>query len=131
MIRPTSKSLGLRIAIVLTAVMVWRTSAIAYLLEVGNTVPEFWSIAFKGDSFIGLTAVFLAVALWKVQSPRVWLLGILWQVVGLVDLYVALETQLMLPLGAAPNIVIPVGIVMHTLALFLLYRNRGHYQVGF
>lgn len=125
--------IGLKIAIVLTAVMVWRISALTYLPQVGNGIPKFWGIAFKGDAFIGITALIVAVLLFRFRNPNIWALGIAWQVAGLADLYVAIEVQLIHSLGAAPFFVIPTGMLMHSLALYLIWTNRPWFmssQIG-
>lgn len=124
-IKENRTPLGLKIAIVLTGVMAWRISALAYLPMVGDSIPEYWGIAFKGDAFIGLTALIVAFLLFRFRTPSVWALGIAWQVAGLADLYVAIEVQLIHSLGNAPFFVIPAGMVMHGLALYLIWVNRA------
>lgn len=122
--RPKAR-LGLIVAIVLTGVMTWRISALTYLSQVGDTLPEFWGIAFKGDAFIGVTAPIVAYLLYKHRTLSVWTLGVVWQCIGLFDLWVAIESQFIFSIGQAPNYVIPTGMVMHAVALVLLLRARG------
>lgn len=121
--------LGLTIAIVLTGVMVWRTSALTYLPNVGGTVPEIWGIPFKGDAFIGLAALVVAFLLYRFRNLNIWALGIAWQVAGLADLLVAYVVQNMHPLGSAPYFVVPIGMVMHSVALYLIWRNRENFEM--
>lgn len=120
-------NLGLMIAVAITAIQAWRVSAISYLMKVGDSVPVIWSIPFKGDSFIGITALIVAFLLARRRGLNIWMIGIIWQVIGLVDLYVAMETQLLAPLGQAPYLVVPAGIAMHFTALYLLIKNQRFY----
>lgn len=122
-IRPNTP-LGVKIAIGITALHAWRISAILFLAQVGSDLPEFWRIAFRGDTFIGCTALIIAFLLAKYRSFNVWLLAFVWQFIGLMDLYVAFESQLISPIGSGPYFVIPAGMVLHATAAILLFQNR-------
>ncbi|MEM8500510.1 MAG: hypothetical protein AAF542_21015 [Pseudomonadota bacterium] len=120
-------STGLKIAIFITAFQAWRISALAFLTQVGDTLPEFWGMAFRGDSFIAITALPVAYLLWKHRNLQVWTVGIIWQSLGFADLYFALESQFIHPVADISYFVIPAGMIMHSLALYLIFRNHDHY----
>ncbi|MDW4500248.1 hypothetical protein R5H30_19835 [Sulfitobacter sp. D35] len=71
-----------------------------------------------------MTAPIVADLLETRRTFGVWTFGFTWQFTGLSDLYVAVELQLISPVGTAPYFVIPVGIVLHSTSADLIARNR-------
>ena len=127
--RPLSR--GLWVVIGLTALMVHRLAALFSFSDLGEGTPDFWVVAFTGDTFIGVTAPIVAFMLWKNRGLAVWTTAIVWHVIGIKDYsagaqFAALET----PDGMSASVILPVfavGISVHLLCIFLLVRCRRHY----
>ena len=65
--------------------------------------PQEWVLALVGDFIIGTTALFLVYAILKKPSSLVWVLLLSWNVLGLVDLFGAIRTSLLVPFGPIPE----------------------------
>lgn len=123
--------LGLRIAIVLTLIMIYRLTPIFMLSEVGESIPEFWGVAFRGDIFIGATAPVVAWLLWRRRGLGVWTVGLVWHFIGIKDFIAGLEFHLIQPfdpsMGSIPVVILGGGPLVHLIAVYFLIRHRAHY----
>lgn len=127
----TKISIGLKMAIGLTLLMIYRVSAGLYLPKVGDSIPEFWGIAYRGDIVIGVTAPIIAFLLWKRRSLSTWTLAIVWQWIGLKDFIGGLEFHLIEPfdpaMGDLPIAIFIIGPVIHIYTTYLLVRNKDDF----
>ena len=53
------------VVIGLSALMTYRLVAIAGFADLGDGTPDYWVVAFTGDTFMGATAPIVAILLWK------------------------------------------------------------------
>lgn len=127
----TTMPTGLWVAIGITALMVYRLLGFNFLGEVGNTIPEMWGVAFRGDIFIGATALIVAYLLWKSRGLAVWTIAIVWHWVGIRDYVSAIEFQFIEPfdpsLGNAILVPLFGGLILQLIAAFLLVKYRRIY----
>ena len=65
--------------------------------------PPEWVLALIGDFIIGTTALFLVYAILKKPSSLVWVLLLSWNILGLIDLFSAIRTSLLVPFGPIPE----------------------------
>lgn len=122
---------GIKIAIGITLFMVYRVSAGLYLPKVGESIPEFWGVAYRGDILIGITAPIIAYLLWKHRSLLTWTLAIVWHWIGLKDFVSGLEFHLIEPfdpsMGNLPIAIFIIGPLLHIYVTYLLVRNRNDF----
>lgn len=124
-------SFGVKMAIGFSLFMFYRVSAGLYLPKVGDTIPEFWGIAYRGDILIGLTAPLIAYLLWKHRNLSTWTLAIVWHWIGLKDFIAGLEFHLIQPfdpaMGDLPILIFIIGPLIHIYVTYLLVRNRSDF----
>ena len=122
---------GLWVAIGITALMVYRLMAVTFLPEVGNTVPEMWGVAFRGDTFIGATALIIAYLLWKSRGLAVWTIAIVWHWIGIKDFASGIEFHFIEPFDPSMGntVLVPLigGPILQLIAVYLLVRHRRVY----
>jgi len=125
---------GLWVAVGITALMAYRVTPLALLGEVGDSIPEFWGIAFRGDIFIGATAPFVAWLLWKRRDLVGWVVPLIWHWIGIKDFITGVELHLIQPfapeMGDLALIVLGAGPFVHLVAVFFIVRHRALYLPG-
>lgn len=137
--RSLRRTLGAIPLPVLHAVQVWRVLGVVFLvLSAQDRLPAHFALpAGWGDIFVGLTAPLVAIALSR-RAPAARSFAVAWNVLGLLDLFVAvgmgsgLLAALLMPgegtvppaaaMGALPMILVPafavpVSVIIHVLAL--------------
>jgi len=115
----------------LSALVVYRLVALPGLLDLGDSTPEFWVVAFTGDTFMGVTALIIAIMLWKTRGLAIWTTAIAWHMIGIKDYLAGAQfLAVELPDGASLSVIVPifaVGISAQVLCIFLLVRFRRDY----
>ncbi|MCH8907528.1 MAG: hypothetical protein IH840_10600 [Candidatus Heimdallarchaeota archaeon] len=121
----------LKLVLILSGVMLYRASLLSSISNLGDTIPEFWIVAFTGDIFVGLTALIVVPLLWKSRTLLAWTIGIIWHVIGLKDYTVGFQLHFVEPfdesLGSTPIFVFTFGIIVHIICISLLVRYRHYY----
>lgn len=119
------------VVISLSALMTYRLVAVGGFADLGEGTPEFWVVAFTGDTFMGLTAPIVAYLLWKTRGLAIWTTAIVWHAIGIKDYIAGLEfVGVELPSGSSASLIIPilvVGISVQLLCIYLLALHRRHY----
>ena len=123
---------GLWVVIVLSALMVYRVTTLMWIPLLGDTIPEFWIVAFTGDAFVGITALIVAALLWRSRGLAVWTIAIIWQVIGLKDYTVGMQLQFIEPFDPSMSNTMAMiffggGIAVHLVCIYLLVRYRNYY----
>jgi len=117
---------------ILTVLQAWRFIGFTFvLLEARGVLPEvFARPAGYGDMFIGITAAFVA---WQLAEPRFRNGFIAWQLLGIIDLVVAVSTgttarlldphgasmlaMTVLPLSLVPTFLVPLFLMFHVICI--------------
>ncbi len=117
---------------ILTALQTWRFIGFTFvLLEARGVLPTVFALpAGYGDMFIGITAAFVA---WQLAEPRYRNSFIAWQLLGIVDLVVAVSTgttarlldqhgasmlaMTVLPLSLVPTFLVPLFLIFHVICI--------------
>jgi hypothetical protein len=113
----------------LTGVMLYRALPAPFVWgELGKSIPQVWIIPFRGDVFVGLTALIIAYLLWKRRGLMPWTIGIVFHVIGMTDFLVAAQLFFLAPMPMVPNLdFMIVAISVQLLCIALLVRNRDYY----
>ncbi len=133
--RDTSKTklpFGVWVAIGLSALNLGRLSALTYLSKVGDAIPDFWGVAYRGDIFMGATALIIVTLLLRFRGLMIWTIAIVWHWIGLKDFITGLEFHLIQPFdpsmgNLSPLLLLSTGIVFHLIASYLLVKHRSIY----
>jgi hypothetical protein len=126
---------------ILIAVQTWRVVGIAFLLGMtqGIVEPAFAIPAGVGDILIGVTAIPLAIFLWRGYSWSKYAI-VAWSVLGIADLVNAMtlgaiinpdfstSTFVTFPWILFPTVAVPLGLALHGVILYRL-RNYEPIQV--
>jgi hypothetical protein len=117
---------------ILTSAQAWRFVGFVFvLLEAHGVLPAIFALpAGYGDMAIGLTASFVA---WKLAGPEHRNSFILWQVLGILDLVIAVSlgttaalispngpstvAMTMLPLSLIPTFLVPLFVMLHVICI--------------
>jgi hypothetical protein len=117
---------------VLTAAQAWRLIGFTFvLLEARGVLPAVFALpAGYGDMAIGATAAFVA---WKLADPAHRAGFILWQILGILDLVIAVSTgttafllspegpstapMTVLPLSLIPTFLVPLFVMLHIICI--------------
>jgi hypothetical protein len=117
---------------VLTSVQAWRLIGFTFvLLEARGVLPSVFALpAGYGDMAIGATAAFVA---WKLAEPAHRTTFILWQILGILDLVIAVSTgttafllspqgpstapMTVLPLSLIPTFLVPLFVMLHIVCI--------------
>jgi hypothetical protein len=117
---------------ILTSVQVWRLLGFTFvLLEARGVLPAVFALpAGYGDMAIGATATFVA---WKLGEPAHRTSFIVWQMLGILDLVVAVSTgttaawlspqgpstapMTVLPLSLIPTFLVPLFVMLHVICI--------------
>lgn len=120
---------------ILIAVQTWRIVGIAFLwgMTQGIVEPAFAIPAGVGDILIGVTAIPLAIFLWRGYSWSKYVV-VVWSVLGIADLVNAMtlgaiinpdfstSTFATFPWILFPTVAVPLGLALHGITLYRL-RN--------
>ncbi len=116
----------------LTIVQSWRLAGFVFLvLATYGILPKAFALpAGWGDMFIGATAVLVA---WKLSMPEHRRIFLLWQVLGMIDLVMAVtlgtlaqvldpngiptSAMTILPLSMIPTFAVPLLMILHTICI--------------
>jgi hypothetical protein len=116
----------------LTSAQSWRIIGFTFLLlEAHRTLPAVFAFpAGYGDMFIGITASYVA---WKLADPAHRSYFILWQLLGILDLVIAVSVgttagildpqgptmapMTALPLSLIPTFLVPLFIILHVICI--------------
>ena len=94
--------------------------------------PSEWVLALVGDFIIGTTALFLVYFILKKPSYLIWGLLLFWNILGILDLFGAITTSLLVPYGPLPeigltNLGVRFVLILNTLlqisCIFLLFKD--------
>src|SRR6202140_4879174 len=117
---------------ILTSVQVWRLLGFTFvLLEARGVLPAVFALpAGYGDMAIGATAAFVA---WKLAEPAQRTSFIVWQILGILDLVIAVSTgttaawlspqgpstapMTVLPLSLIPTFLVPLFVMLHIICI--------------
>jgi hypothetical protein len=117
---------------ILTALQTWRCIGFTFvLLEARGVLPAVFALhAGYGDMFIGITAAFVA---WQLAEPQHRNSFIAWQLLGIIDLVVAVSTgttarlldphgasmsaMTVLPLSLVPTFLVPLFLMFHVICI--------------
>jgi len=125
--------------IILTALLVPRVSGfflLASLGELPDSAPESWFIPFLGDGLVGISAIAIAIFLWRRSTFGVWLAAVIFHSIALFDTAMAGANIIRQPWDANPlGDIIGLGfgfiILVSVVSLYLLSRGdvRRYYGV--
>ena len=114
---------------ILIGVQIYRLYGLS-LLQAPNLPSAFTIPVVTGDALIAIFAPIIAVAIGMKRGPRTWAAAIVWNVLGMTDLFYALTLGSLTNAASyilANNILLLVGallgIVLHIVALVLLLRK--------
>ena len=123
----------------ITALASGRAMTLAFIGRAGQggvgDPPSAWVMPLLGDALIGLSALPLAYALWRLRGLGVWTVAIAWHAVAIWDALSALVIHLTVPWDSffmietfGPSMFIAASL-MHGVCLWLLARTaaRVHY----
>jgi hypothetical protein len=131
---------------VLTSAQAWRMVGFTFvLLEARGVLPAVFALpAGYGDMAIGATAGFVA---WKLADPRHRNSFVLWQMLGILDLVIAVSVgttagllspqgppmapMTVLPLSLIPTFLVPLFVMLHVICIaqtrtWKMVRQRAH-----
>lgn len=81
----------------LVAMTAGRAMTLAFITRAGGSElgdpPEEWLMPLLGDGFVGLSAVVVAILLWRNSSPAAWTIAIAWSAIGAFDAIAAFFVQ--------------------------------------
>ncbi len=118
-----------RVLRILIGVQVYRLYGLS-LLQAPNLPLVFTIPVVTGDALTAIFAPVIALIISRKRGPRTWLVAIVWNVLGLVDLFYALTLGSLT--NAASYILMnnplvlvgaSVGIVLHIVSIILLLRK--------
>jgi hypothetical protein len=125
---------------ILTAAQAWRITGFTFvLLEARGGLPAMFALpAGYGDMAIGATAALVA---WQLATPRHRNLFLLWQVLGIMDLIIAVAlgttaplidphgismvAMTMLPLSLVPTFLVPLFTILHLICIAQAKRRNA------
>ena len=117
---------------ILTSAQAWRIIGFTFvLLEARGVLPAIFAFpAGYGDMAIGMTAAFVA---WKLADPSHRNIFILWQLLGILDLVIAVSVgttaglispqgppmvpMTVLPLSLVPTFLVPLFVILHVICI--------------
>lgn len=122
----------IRILRFLIGIQVYRLAGLSLLLYSSSLPSAFLIPTVIGDTLTALFAPVIAFAIGKKKGPRVWAAAIVWNVLGMVDLFYALTIGSLTIAGSFvqandPGVVIgaTIGIILHVISIGLLLRKTN------
>lgn len=103
------------------------------LLSFSASLPSTFLIpTVVGDTLTAIFAPIIALAIGRRKGPRTWAAALVWNVLGMVDLFYALTLGSLTTAGSFvqaydPGVVVGaiIGIVLHTVSIGLLLRKTN------
>ncbi len=90
-----------KIALTLTALAAGRAMTLAFIARAGDggagDPPEAWLMPLIGDAFVGITAIAIALAMWRKPTPAVWVAAMMWNAVAAFDALAAYVVEITTP----------------------------------
>ena len=131
-------SAQIRILPVLIAIQVYRFFGLSLLLYASSLPSAFLIPTVTGDALTAVFAPVIAFAIGRKRGPRTWAAALLWNVLGMVDLFYALTIGSLTTAGSFvqandPGVVIGaiIGIILHMTSIGLLLRKtNANYLIG-
>ena len=122
----------IRILRVLIAVQIYRLFGLSLLLYSSSLPSAFLIPTVAGDTLTAIFAPAIAFAIGRKTGPRTWAAALVWNVLGMVDLFYALTIGSLTTAGSFvqandPGVVIGaiIGIILHVTSIGLLLRRTN------
>ncbi len=91
----------LRVVLALTVMASSRAMTLAYIARAGDggpgDPPEAWLMPLIGDAAVGLTALVVAVLIWRVRTAASWVVAVVWSAIGAFDALAAFIVETSAP----------------------------------
>jgi hypothetical protein len=120
----------IRILRVLIGIQVYRLAGISLLWFFTSLPSVFLIPTVTGDTLTAIFAPVIAFAITRKKGPRTWAAALVWNVLGMVDLFYALTIGSLTAAGSFvqandPGVVIgaTIGIILHLTSIGLLLRR--------
>jgi hypothetical protein len=127
----------IRILRVLGGIQVYRLAGLSLLLYSSSLPSAFLIPTVIGDTLTALLAPVIAFAITRKKGPRTWAAALVWNVLGMVDLFYALTIGSLTDAGSFvqandPGVVIGaiIGIILHLTSIGLLLRKTNMSYLG-
>ena len=128
----------IRILRVLIMIQAYRLFGLSLLLYTSSLPSAFLIPTVAGDALTAVFAPVIAFAIGTKRGPKTWAAALLWNALGLIDLFYALTIGSLTPAGSFvqatdPGVVIGavIGIILHITSIGLLLRKANvHYLIG-
>ena len=117
---------------VLIGVQIYRFVGLSLLLYSSSLPSAFLVPVVAGDTLTAVFAPVIALAIGKKRGPRTWAAALVWNVLGMTDLFYALTIGQLTTAGSVvlandPGVVIGtiVGLALHITSIALLLRKTN------
>ena len=118
---------------VLTLMAVGRAMTLGWIHRVGDggpgDPPEAWLMPLVGDAFVGITALMVAMLLFRQLTMRTWTIAVVWTSIAAFDAFAALLVEVSVPwpdfvmLRLFGRGMFVAAAVLHLIVLWLLTRG--------
>lgn len=122
----------IRLLRILIGIQVYRLAGLSLLLYSSSLPSAFLVPTVIGDTLTALFAPVIAFAMGRKKGPRTWAAALVWNVLGMVDLFYALTIGSLTTAGSFvqandPGVVVgaTIGIVLHIISIGLLLRRTN------
>lgn len=132
----------LKILIALTVMAAGRAMTLPFISRAGDggvgDPPEAWLMPLIADAAIGLSAVAVALLIWKLPSPTTWVVAVVWSAIGAFDALAAFVVDTSAPwpeffmLEIFGQSMFFAATAMHLLIIYLLSQTDvlAHFGLG-
>ena len=117
---------------VLVGIQVYRLAGLSLLLFSSSLPSAFLVPTVVGDTLTAIFAPVIAFSIIRKKGPRTWAAALVWNVLGMVDLFYALTVGALTTAGSYvqandPGVVIGaiIGIILHLTSISLLLRKTN------
>ena len=97
--QPGARALG--VVRVLTVMAIGRAMTLGWIHRVGDggagDPPEAWLMPLVGDAFVGISAIVVAVLLFRDLTTRTWTIAVVWTSIAAFDAVAALLVEVSVP----------------------------------
>lgn len=122
----------IRLLRILIGIQVYRLAGLSLLPFSASLPSAFFIPTVIGDTLTAVFAPVIAFAITKKKGPRTWAAALVWNVLGMVDLFYALTLGSLTNAGSFvqandPGVVIgaAIGIILHVTSIVLLLRRTN------
>ena len=123
---------------VMTGVQIYRFVGLSLILYSSSLPSAFLLPVVAGDTLTAVFAPVIVLAIGKKRGPRTWAAALVWNVLGMTDLFYALTIGQLTTAGSVvlandPGVVIGtiVGLTLHITSIALLLRKANvSYLIG-